>query len=148
MQALACPTDVIVGDVAFQRYGQPTTQWHPDVAIVLARGEGANAERAVLHITAKQYKPPFSVSMFKGIGDTAVDSVAFEDLVGSDGSVHFLVRWDSKGEVVASVGSEQHSVNLGGWPDTLQINGSTGAGTVVYRLGHYAQSDRTCPPIA
>lgn len=138
--SVSCSINAIRGVVHFSRYGQRTTQWHPGVTIFVRRDDG-NAERSVrLAFHAMQYQPPFQADL-----DSWVASLhrrahsSFVGRPGADSSFSFLMSWNSDGEVTARVGDELHKLRIGVQPDRVELNGTTGAGRVIFELGHISQ---------
>ena len=147
---VSCPINAIRGIVRFDRYGQPTTRWRPGITVFVRKGEGKSERLARLAIRARFYRPPFESELGAAIDDSVdLGTRKFRGVTGGKGTFTFLMSWNSGGDVVAQVGAESLIVRMGTRPDTVNINGSTGAGSVTFEFGHVPEGKQDqCKPIA
>lgn len=147
---VSCPVNAIRGVAHFERYGRPTTIWHPGIIIFVRAGEGHSERHVRLAFHARKYRPPFAVDLDSGLDDTrTLGHATFRIRPGSDNGFSFLIYWNGSGEVAAEVGGEAHTLRIGQRPDRIQINGTTGAGSVGFQFGHVSEGQHDeCKPIA
>lgn len=149
-RTITCTVNAIQGTATFHEYRWDAT-YHPGIKIFLTRGTGSTQRLISLGFVAMQYHPPFVIKFGSAEDDSKdLGSLQFDTAVGQSGTFSFFVRWNADGDVAASVAGEQHTFNLGGRPDRLQINGIGGVGDVAYQLRHIPDNigDRDCSPIS
>ena len=135
---VTCPINAVRGTVRFMRYGQATTTYVPGFNIILLR-DAKPAKRFVsMSFHARNFHPPFAVAL-RSASIAAIAAVkAFHDAVGADGVVTFLVSWSADGEVAGTSSGESLTADIGGYPDVIELEGYSGAGTATYEFGHEA----------
>jgi hypothetical protein len=147
---VSCSVNAINGAVRFQRYGKPTTQWHPGIT-VFVRYHEKSVERLVrLAFHARKYHPPFEVELSSAQVDLHTQAHRiFQVRPGVNDKFSFSMQWNSVGDVAASVDGETHTFRMGMRPERVEINGSTGTGVVTFQLGHIRSvKEGDCKPIA
>lgn len=144
--ALTCSTNAVRGVASFRTY-RTKGEWVPNISVILRRGKAPGGRVVVLKFGAVGGHPPFHPLMQAATDDDqTLALVRFAARVGADGRFSFLLRWNAKGQVIGEAQGEVHDLDLGGPPEQLEIDGSSGAGEVVYQLGTFpdAKADAAC----